>query len=106
MGLTQAKLTGLAFPTARVSCARPTDHHGSRYFARMRHDSEHVYHARAAYHYDLSPAENALRAARLVHAKALADTDGGSTDEYLAIPGDLDASSYVFVFVPKHLFES
>jgi hypothetical protein len=103
MIVTQQALSGLAFPVARVRFAGPTDYHGARYYATLRRDSERTYRASVPYSYALSASENALRAARIVHEKALADTDGGAPADYVAIPGDLDASSYVFTFVPVYL---
>jgi hypothetical protein len=101
--ITQETLSGLAFPVARVRFAGPTNYRGARYYATLRRDSERTYRASVPFSYALSASENALRAARMVHEKALADTGGGAPEDYVAIPGDLDASSYVFTFVPAYM---
>lgn len=97
---------GLAFPVARVRYAGPTDTRGSRYIASMHRDSERTYRATRSYEPGESGgASQAIHAATLCLAKALAENNPGvEASDYIAIPGDFSADSYVFTFVPAYFF--
>ena len=103
--ITDATFRSLAFQVAKARFAGPTNYRGSRYIATIRRDSERTYLAQVSYDDALSPGENALAAARACFAKSLADhIIETSEQDYVAIPGDLDADAYCFMFVPRYFF--
>jgi hypothetical protein len=96
---------GLAFPVAKVRFNGPTDHRGARYSATIRRDNERTYRTTVSFDYAKNPGENALSAALKCLERALeGNGSDSSVDDYVAIPGDLDASAYSFTFVPKYFF--
>jgi hypothetical protein len=96
-----ATFAGLAFVTATVTYSN------GHYNATIVRDVDRKYRARVSYDHAINAgARNAIRAARAAFEKALADNDGLSMDgDYVAIPGDLDNSKYVFTFVPTRFFD-
>lgn len=106
---TDESFKGLAFPVVKVRYAGPTDYRGSRWIAslgRMGYDDP-TYRTTGSYHHALpSGSVNALPVARECLKKALAAHGDNDAADYVAVPGSLDADTYVFTFVPKYFFES
>jgi hypothetical protein len=100
---TNQTFDGLAFPVARVRYSGDS----GRWSASIRRDSERTYRARVSYDQATGGgARGALPAALECLERALADLDlgaGADPSEYVAIPGDLDAGTYTFTFVPAYL---
>lgn len=104
----QETFSGLAFPVVKVRYAGPTDTLGARYIATIRNggnqraDIRHVAH----FQYELSPSENAYRAARAAWGK-YQTSFMRNVAEYptVLIPGDLSDDAYCFVAVPLRFLE-
>jgi hypothetical protein len=100
--ITNQTFDSLAFPVARVRYWGD-----GRWSATLRRDSERTYRARVSCdHATGEGARGALPAALECLERALADIDlgaGATPSEYVAIPGDLDAGTYTFTFVPAYL---
>ena len=91
------RFSGLAFPVIRVRYAGPTDHRGSRYIATLR-GTRHTEH----YDYALDGPDNARNAAAECWKKyrEALPAEWRNDQDYVLIPGDLDANSYAFTVVP------
>lgn len=89
----------LAFPVARVRYSN------GRWYATIYRDTDRTYRARTSYDHAVGGGARGARAAALAaFDKALADTNGLSAEgAYVAIPGDFDAKTYTFTFVPREL---
>jgi hypothetical protein len=98
--ITQQTFDSLAFPVAKVRYT------GSGYAATIYRDRDRTFRTRSSYNHALGGgARGALPAALKVLERALADIGAGTTvADYVAIPGDFDAGSYVFTFVPLDIF--
>lgn len=96
--ITDSTFDGLAFVVARVRYS------SGHYNATIRRDDE-AWRARVSYDHAIGPgARNAVRAARAAFDKLRAEHDVFATEEYVAIPGDLDRDTYTFTFVPAYFF--
>jgi hypothetical protein len=103
--MTIPNFDGLAFPVAKVRYAGPTNSRGSRWVASVYRDRDRTFRATVGYDHALpSGARNALPAALKAFEKARADIDADLREDYVAIPGDFDADTYIFTFVPKRFF--
>jgi hypothetical protein len=97
MTITHSTFASLAFPVTRVRYSN------GKWHAQIFRDSDCTYRARTSYNHAVGGGARGARAAAF--DKALADSNGLSADgDYVAIPGDMDASTYVFTFVPVHFF--
>jgi hypothetical protein len=105
MKISQNTFDGLAFPVARVRYAGPTEVRGSRFNATMKR-GEDSYRIARSYRYDEPQgAGQAVHAARLCLANYLEENDRDETvADYVAVPGEYDVDTYVFVFVPARFF--
>jgi hypothetical protein len=92
-----------AFPVAKVTYSG----NAARYYASMYRDTDRTYRAQHAYEYgESSDGSQAIHAATLCLAKSLADSSSDmKVSDYVAVPGDLNADSYVFTFVPAYFFD-
>lgn len=100
--ITNETFAPFAFPVARVRYNGDS----SNWSARIYHDSERSYRARASYDPGIGGgAKGALAAALKCFEKCLADNSGLATyGDYIAVPGDLSAGEYTFTFVPAYFF--
>lgn len=93
---------GLAFPVARVRYSN------GKWSASIYRDRDQTYRARLSYDHAIGAGARGARVAALAaFDKALADTNGlAASGDYIAVPGDFDANTYVFTFVPTELLKS
>lgn len=91
-----ARFDGLAFPVAKVTYG------GRGYSATIRWGTEETFRARASYDHAIGPgARNAVRAALKAHEKLIAEHPALEDEQHVAVPGDLDANTYTFTFIPE-----
>lgn len=91
---------GLAFPVAKVR-------YGSgNYSASIYRDRDQTYRAKASYNHAVGGgARGALPVALKAFEKCLAGHNGLAAEgEYIAVPGDFNATFYTFTFVPARFF--